>query len=200
MLKNRIMEAYPQTVIGESDAEILYVADFTERTRSERGIEIHGSLPLTPSSDKDMDCFMLWNPKGMNVQYNIFDDHQFKTMDGRDVQHCECCLFPETGADDAWVTFLEIKDCKRSNIARYKEKAKEQIISSVNLFREKNIIPAVQKVYGVVSFPRKGKLTFNQTIFEDYSEYKSLYKKHKIHFYATNEVVIENERTVMKRI
>lgn len=197
MMKNKIVEAYPQVVIGGSDAVELYVADFTDRTNSVRGIEIKDSMPLQPNSDKDMDCFVMQNPHGMSILYNIFDDHQFKTEDGLDIQHCECCFFPEQTIFGSWVTFLEIKDCKRSNVARYKEKAKEQIVSSVKLFRDKGILALGQKVYGVISYPRKGKLTFNQTIFEDPSEYKSLYKKHKIHFYATNEVLVESEKSVI---
>ncbi len=193
MLKNRIVDACPLAVIGESAAATLYVADFTERTNSERGVEIWEAQPTAPHSDKEMDCFVMHNPQRLEILYNVFDDHQFKTADGRDVQHCECCLFPKTEVGESWVTFLEIKDCKRSNIARYKDKAKEQIVSSVGIFRDRGIISSAQKVFGVVSFPRKGKLTFNQTIFEDYSEYKRLYKKHKIHFYATNEVMVDNE-------
>lgn len=195
-MKNRIIDAYPQAIIGESDVTTLYVADFTERTNSVRGIEIQEIMPSAPNSDKKMDCFVIRNPQGVNIMYNIFDDHQFKTVDGMDVQHCECCLFPNTDFGEHWVTFLEIKDCKRSNIARYKDKAKKQIISSVNIFRNKGIVASEHKIFGVVSFPRKGKLTFNQTIFEDYSEYKRLYKKHKIHFYATNEVTVEKGNVI----
>ena len=196
MMKNRILETYPQAMIGESDAITLYVADFTERTNSERGIEIRETKPSVPNSDKAMDCFVMLNPQGVNILYNIFDDHQFKTVDGMDMQHCECCLFPKTDVGESWITFLEIKGCKRSNIARYKDKAKEQIISSVDIFRNNGIVSSEQRIFGVVSFPRKGKLTFNQTIFEDYSEYKRLYKKHKIHFYATNEVTVENGNVI----
>ena len=197
MMKYRIEHAYPHAMANVCHAGTLYVADFTERTQSVRGVEIHETAPLTPDSAKDMDCFVMQNPKGIGIQYNIFDGSQFKDAEGKEVQHCECCLFPETETDGAWVVFLEIKDCKPKNISEHKDKAKEQIVSSVNWFRNKGVVVSGQNIYGILSFPRKGKLAFNQTIFEDHTEYKRLYKQHKIHFYATNEVSAKNEKSVI---
>jgi len=196
MMKNRIRHSYPHAVMGVCRVGTLYVADFTERTKSVRSIEIHEAVPLAPDSAKDMDCFVMRNPQGMSIWHNIFDVHQLIDEEGHDIQHCECCLFPETERDDSWVAFLEIKDCKPKNISKYKAKAKDQIISSVSRFRDEGVVVSGQKVYGIISFPRKGKLAFNQTIFEDHTEYKSLYKKHKIHFYAVNEVNAENEKSL----
>lgn len=193
-MKNRIVKAYPQAQLGELDSEKIYVVDFTERTKSKRGIEIHSSVPLTPDSQRDMDCLEVKNAQKQVVVFNIFGDHQFKTEEGKDIQHCECCLFPETQNEKCWVAFVEIKDCKIKNVSNYKDKVKTQIISTVLLFREKQILDRSKNVYGTISFPRKGKMDFNAVIFGDPTEYKRLYQKYRIHFLPTNAIVAEDEK------
>lgn len=76
---------------------------------------------------------------------------------------------------------------------------KTQIISTVQIFRDKGIIEN-QRVYGVISFPRKNKVSFNQTIFDDVTEYKRLHQKYKIRFFPTNGVSIVNEKTLVARL
>lgn len=196
-MKNKIKEVYPQAILGEIESENLFVADFTERTKSIRGIEIHAAIPLCPGSDINMDCLEIKNPQKLVVAYNIFDDHQFKTIEGKDIQHCECCLFPDLEDEKHWVAFVEIKDCKIKNVSNYKDKVKEQIISTVLLFRGQKIIDSQKNVYGVISFPRKRKIAFNDSIFGDPTEYKKLYQKYRIHFMATNEVVVKNDKMLI---
>ena len=126
------------------------------------------------------------------LNFTLDGTAEFKDEEGRDIQHCECCLFPAANDDISWVAFVEIKDCKPKNIADYKEKVKEQIISTVQLFRNAHITTGQQKIYGIISFPRKRKTGFNETIFTDYTEYKRLYTEYHIHFYPTNTVQIKN--------
>lgn len=190
-MKNRILSVYPNSELGQSTSSSLYVVDFTERTGNARGVEIHNAVPKVPDGNIDMDCMKMSNPHRLSIDYNIFDDHQFKDDAGNDLSHGECCLYPTENDDKTWIAFVEIKDCKVKNIINYKDKVKEQIISTVQSFRDGNIIDR-QNVYGIVSFPRRNKTAFNQTIFDDYTEYKSFYHEHKIHFYATNEVVVED--------
>lgn len=197
-MRNRILNIYPDSELGQSTSSSLYVADFTERTGCVRGVEIHDVIPKAPEGDKEMDCIKISNPKELSLDYNIFDDHQFKDDGGHDLQHGECCVYPTENTQTTWVAFIEIKDCKVKNIASYKDKVKEQIISSVQLFRDAKVID-MQNVYGIVSFPRRNKTAFNQTIFDDYTEYKKFYQEHKIHFYATNEVTVEDSYKLSNR-
>lgn len=131
----------------------------------------------------------------LSIDYNILEDDQFKDNGGKDIQHCECCFFPTVNHDTSWLAFVEIKDCKPKNISDYKNKVKLQIILTVQMFRRANIIGR-QQIYGIISFPRKKKTAFNQTIFDDYTGYKRLYKEHKIHFYATNKALVCDEETL----
>ena len=193
-MKSRILTAYPYSQFKQGNAPVFYIADFTERTKSLRKVEIYATIPLTPDETQNMDCLTVNNPKTLTIEFNVFDDNQFKDEEGRDIQHCECCLFPTANNDIPWLAFVEIKDCKPKNIVYYKEKVKEQIISTVQFFRNAQITIGRQKIYGIISFPRKKKTSFNETIFSDYAEYKKLYTEYRIHFYPTNTVQIKNEK------
>lgn len=106
---------------------------------------------------------------------NIFDDNQFKDNEGNDLPHCECILFPNKEQKNIGVAFVEIKDCKSKNISVYKDKVKAQIISTTQIFRDKGIIDG-QRIYGIISFPRRNKASFNQTTFDDVTDYKKLHQ------------------------
>lgn len=192
-MKNKIQNVYQQSVFCSSKAPKLYIADFTERTSSNRKVEFHEKIPQAPDSNTDMDCLVFENSSELSVICNIFDDHQFKDNKGNDISHCECVLFPESKKEDISMAFVEIKDCKSKNISVYKDKVKTQIISTVQIFRVKGIIEK-QRVYGVISFPRRNKVAFNQTIFDDATEYKRLYQRYKVRFFPTNCVSIVNEK------
>lgn len=194
-MKNKIQSVYPHSVFCSSTAPKLYIADFTERTGSDRKVEFHETIPQVPDGTTDMDCLVLENSSRLSVICNIFDDNQFKDNEGHDLPHCECVLFPESEQNDISIAFVEIKDCKSKNISVYKDKVKTQIISTVQIFRDKGIIEK-QRVYGVISFPRKNKVSFNQTIFDDVTEYKKLYQKYKIHFFLTNSISILNSKKI----
>jgi|WetSurMetagenome_2_1015567.scaffolds.fasta_scaffold215485_2 hypothetical protein len=195
-MKNRILSVYQNSEFKSSKASFIYVADFSERTKKKRGVEVHDSMPSNPNDEsQDMGCTELHNKKQISIDFNIFDDNQFKDENGNDIEHCECCLFPTTNDDKSWITFIEIKDCKAKKISEYKEKAKNQIISTVELFR-KNGIATEQRVYGIISFTRRNKTSFNDYILGDIVEQTALRKKYHILFYATNKVSIEDKHII----
>lgn len=192
-MRNKILGVYPQSKFQSSGVKVIYVADFSERTQKVRGVEISEIHLRTPDDLGDMDCLKINNDRPIILDFNVFNDNQFKDEDNNDTEHCECCFFPYGNNETTWVAFIEIKDCKSKNISDFKDKAKEQIISTVSLFRQKGIMNRQKRVYGIISFPRRNKTSFNQMIFEDYTEYKRLFQSERIHFIAANEVnVIDN--------
>lgn len=193
-MKNRILKIYPQSIFKSSTKEIIHIADFTQRTGQKYGVEVHETKPQVPGKQEYMDCLTLKNTPTISLDFNIFDDNQFKANDQKDIEHCECCIFPTSNGERTWITFIEIKDCKIKNISIYKDKVKEQIIATVKQFTQHKIIQK-QRIYGVISFPRK-KVAFDDTIFQDYNEYKQLYKTEKIHFIATNEIEVIDNYTI----
>lgn len=184
-MKNKIQTVYPQSVFQSSSAETIYVADFTERTNSTRKVEIHVEIPCVPNSSESMDCLKVNNRDKVELEFCLFDDHQFKDEQGKDISHCECCFFPTESASA--LGFVEIKDCKLKNITVHRNKSKEQVLSTVQLFRSSGIIDK-QKVYGIISFPRKKKMLFNDFPYRDIYETTRWVKDYGIHLVAANEV------------
>lgn len=198
-MKNKIMNVYPQSIFCGSAAPKLYIVDFTERTDSKRKVELHETVPQVPKSTAVMDCLVFENPSRLPIMCNIFDDNQFKDNEGNDLPHCECVLFPHKEQKNIGVAFVEIKDCKSKNISVYKDKVKAQIISTTQIFRDKGIIDG-QRIYGIISFPRRNKVSFNQTIFDDVTDYKKLHQKYNIRFLATNCIFIVDEKKLTAKL
>ena len=192
-MKNKIQTAYSQSVFQSTSAETIYVADFTERTNSARKVEIHTAEPCVPDSGESMDCLKVNNRDKVGLEFCLFDDHQFKDEEGKDISHCECCFFPTENASG--LGFVEIKDCKAKNVATYKDKMKEQILSTVHLFRSSGIVDE-QKVYGILSFPRKKKMLFNDFPYRDIYETTRWVKDYGIHLVAANEVKVNRNGMV----
>lgn len=190
-MKNRIAQTYPESCFTHSQSVTIYIADFSRRTKKDRGVEVHDSLPKAPGSEREMDCLQLNNRQAIPIEFNIFDDNQFKDADNKDMPHCECCFFPQQNTESTWIGFVEIKDCETKNILQYKGKMKVQLRTTIQQFREKHII-SNHKVYGIISFPRKKKVAFNQTLFEDITELKQIWDAEKILFIASNEINIES--------
>ena len=192
-MKSKILTAFPQSVFQSTSAETIYVADFTERTNSARKVEIHTAEPCVPDSGESMDCLKVNNRDKVGLEFCLFDDHQFKDEEGKDISHCECCFFPTENASG--LGFVEIKDCKAKNVATYKDKMKEQILSTVHLFRSSGIVDE-QKVYGILSFPRKKKMLFNDFPYRDIYETTRWVKDYGIHLVAANEVNVNRNGMV----
>jgi hypothetical protein len=123
----------------------------------------------------------------------LFDDHQFKDEEGKDISHCECCFFPTLNAEGSFVAFVEIKDCKAKSVSQYRNKAKEQILSTVQMFKSSDIIIDKQRIYGILSFPRRKKMLFNDFPYRDIFEETRWVKEYGIHLIASNELTIESE-------
>ena len=191
-MKNRICEVYSLCEVATTEAEKLYIIDFTERTMSARKVEIHTKIPFIPETTTEMDGLTLNNATSLSVDHVIFDDCQFKDEKGLQIEHCECCLFPSSGNEGCWIMFAEIKDCKPKNIAVYKEKCKSQLVSTIQDFRKHNLISDTNKVHAVISFPRRNKTAFNEMIVGDLIEQTRLFKEHKIYFVATNKMAIRD--------
>ena len=55
-MKNRICEVYSLCEVSTTEAEKLYIIDFTERTMSVRKVEIHTKIPLIANLRMKKDC------------------------------------------------------------------------------------------------------------------------------------------------
>ena len=134
-----------------------------------------------------MDCFEISNPSNHNLEFNIFEDNQFKDEAGKDIAHCEGCFYPSVNHKDSWVVMLEIKDCRVRNMSLYKKDVVDKIIKTTEIFKRRGII-IDHKIYGIASFPRRNKTAFNDYIFGDIVTATALNKMYGIVFHATNKI------------
>lgn len=203
MMKSKILETYPLSEYPEAkylteNSPVIYIADFSERTKGDRGVEVYTESPLTPDGAQTMDCLTLTNEKQLNIDFSIFDDHQFK-QEGKDKDdsHCECCFFLSNSDENSWISFVEIKDCKPKNVLSYKEKVKEQIISTVSHFKKKEIIAEGKRIYGIISFPRRNKVAFNDYIFRTHQEILEMRKEYGILFLPSNTIKVTSKSVAL---
>jgi hypothetical protein len=170
------------------DGEI-YVADYTERTKSVRGVEVCNAKP------DDMDVLTLKNETLLNITASIFGKQCFMDEKNKEIKHCECILYPTNATTNTWVLFVEIKDCKPKNISGYFISAKKQIIQTVKLFRDRNLLEADKKVHAVISFPRK-KTDFYRNIITQGIRQQFLHQ-HKIIIRGSNIVTVKNNKSIV---
>lgn len=195
-MRNRIIESFPNSVFQNHSDSNIFIADFTKRTGSVRHVEIHTIQPHCPQNTGNlMDCFKITNPSNHDLEFNVFDDNQFKDAQGKDIAHCEGCFYPSLNTENSWIVMLEIKDCSVRNMALYKKDVIDKIIKTKDIFKNLGIINK-HNVYGIASFPRRNKTAFNDYIFGDIITSTSLSKAHGITFHATNRIEISEDGVI----
>lgn len=192
-MRNRIIASFPNSVFENHNDAKIFIADFTKRTRSLRHVEVHTTQPQCPINTAAlMDCFEIMNYSNHDIEFNIFDDNQFKDAQANDITHCEGCFYPSINHEGSWIVMLEIKDCSVKNMARYKKDVVDKIIKTTDVFKSCGII-IKHNVFGIASFPRRNKTAFNDYIFGDIITSKALSKDHGIIFHATNRIEISED-------
>lgn len=166
----------------------IHVMDFTERTRGEKGLEIFGKKP------NDIDTLVIENPN-LDITATFFKPQCFLNERGEEPDNCEGVFYLSNSNDDTWLLFIEIKDCKSKNISKYFAKTKNQIISIVQIFRDKNIITPNKKVYANISFPRRNKKEYFSQLIQS-GEKKEFLNNYKIFIRGTNRLKIKNDTTI----
>ena len=164
----------------------IHIIDLTQRTKGTKGLEIYDTKP------ENIDTLLIENPN-LDISATFFKPQCFQ-KDNREPDNCEGVFYLSNSTEDTWVLFIEIKDCKATNISNYFKKAKEQIISMVKIFRDNNILTQDKRVYANISFPRYKTEFFNQLV--KGGEPKSFLDKHKIFIRGTNKLKIKNEQTI----
>ena len=189
-MKNKIIYEFPATKIANFTCSPIYVADFTERTYSVRGIEISSVMPKCPKEpENDMDVMHIHNNTGLNVVFATFDDHSFKKEDGiKDEPHTEGAFFIDND-DNSFFALYEIKDCKIKNMSKYKAEIKSKVINSASVMRINNIVSSQKIILALASFPQQ-KIRYNSYFNNDLIEMKRIVKEKKINFFCSNNFEI----------
>lgn len=136
---------------GTTDSENIYVIDYKNINGGE--VEVLESEP----ADKFVH---LTNENRVCVCYVAFKENALKVSTPEaQVKQCECVLFPAAFDTDDWVLFIETKYANNFRSAfsgeiDHPNTSINQIISTVEYFREKEILPRGKRVFAMVSFPK----------------------------------------------
>lgn len=171
-LGNRIHIEHPESSVISVNYPIIYIADFTERTKGQtppRGVEITSSQQLDPSnSTMLMDSLTIHNDKNYDIDVVLLDDYVFHNIVRGRVhtdQHCEGCFSIKEEVPN-WLVFIELKDCNPGSSIESKKdhafKAKRQIYNVIKDLRGRGLITS-QRIYGIISWPQY-KTEFNSMI------------------------------------
>jgi hypothetical protein len=189
-MKNKITDVLGEDKL-EHKTEItfpeIHVMDLTERTKGMQNLGIFNTKP------DEFDALLIENPN-LNITATFFKPQCFLN-EKEEPDNCEGVFYLSNSNEKTWVLFIEIKDCKPKNISKYFTQAKEQVISVVQIFRNKGIISQDKKVHANISFPRKNKKDYFNQLFYG-GEKKELLNRHKIFFRGTNHLIIKNETTI----
>lgn len=166
----------------------IHIIDLTERTKSKKGLECFDTKP------DEIDTLLIENP-GLDITSTFFKSQCFLDERGKEPDNCEGVLYLSNSTERNWILFIEIKDCKSKNISKYFPKAKEQLISVVQIFRDKSIINHNKKVYANISFPRRNKKDFFSQLIQG-GEKKEFIDRYKIFIRGTNHLKIKNDITI----
>jgi hypothetical protein len=166
----------------------IHVIDMTRKTDSKQGIKICEIQPEGIAS------LLIENPN-LDITATLFMPQCFLDKRGYELENCEGVFYLTNSTDDTWVLFLEIKDCESGNISEYFKKSKEQIKSTVQIFRDRKIIDENKRVFANISFPRRSKIDyFNHLI--KHEEKKGFLDRYKIFIRGTNKLTIINSKTI----
>jgi len=192
MMKNKISRVFDADKLEHTENIVcsgIYLADLTERTKNKENLKIYETKP------DNIDTLLIENPNLLDISATFFKPQCFIDEKQKEPENCEGVFYLSNSDEHSWVLFVEIKDCKVKNISKYFNKAKEQIVNVVKIFRDKNIISQNKKVYANISFPKAIKTDFyNQLLKNDNG--KMFIDKYKIRIKGTNHLIIKNDKTI----
>lgn len=124
-----------------------YVADYTDRTDSKRGVE------MSESPFDDIDSFHLKHNKNCHLEYiGVNFEHYPHFIKG--IQNCECMFHALSDVNRPWTLFLEMKYCDYDNIEGYAFKAYSQMKDTFDRLTSLDLIdPNKRRLYFVYSIP-----------------------------------------------
>ncbi len=131
---------------AEQHNDDAYVADYSELTKQERGVEIMYEEP------NDIHTFHLSNPN--HHPYWAINLEKSPAL-FRGESNCEC-MFTSIRNDHGtkkWALFVELKYCKEKNIRENSAYAIHQLVNTQRIIKEHNYIDKHYKIFLNISIP-----------------------------------------------
>ncbi|OAZ03676.1 hypothetical protein [Flavobacterium succinicans] len=187
---NKINELLPtHNIITENSPE-LYVVDYTN---------INGGNVVLLNSKPIEGNVYIQNVNRVPIYFDGFDNNALEISTGIYSRQCECIIFPQQNTQTDWILAIETKYVNNLENA-FKENFDypncmiDQIIQTVNYFRNKGIIDINRRVNAIVSFPTLIE-DFSSTFFTGDLSIEDILINYKIRIRATNTAeIISNKR------
>jgi hypothetical protein len=156
-MKDKIEQHLPFHTIVENNSSELYIVDYKHINGG--GVVISGTAP-------PVDYVYLTNENNVPVYFDGFKENALEIEIGRYCSQCECVVFPTTCDLGDWILFVETKYVHSIVNAfnqnnNYPTCMIDQIIETVNYFRQRGLVEEGRRVHAIVAFP---------TLIEDFSE------------------------------
>lgn len=155
-MRDKILEVLPKDkhTFHEVSYSEIHIVDWKKYDNS-RGIEVFDEQQI------DINSVRLINNSRLAIVVDAFSENALPISRGEQASQCECIIFPASYRDNAWTLVIETKYADdeeaafkiRKDDENYPEKMISQIISTVEYFREKNIIDKNRVVHAIISFP-----------------------------------------------
>lgn len=178
---------------GKIDSENIYIIDYKN---------INGGVVEVLEDKPKHNCVHLTNENKVKVYYVAFKKNALKvnTPEGQ-VKQCECVLFPTSLNAEDWVLFIETKYANNLQSALFGKidhpnTSIEQIISTVNYFRDNGILPKDKRVFAIISFPILID-AFSEAFFTRSKQTREeILINHKIQLRPTNSGMIKSKKRI----
>lgn len=166
-MRDKIRAVLPNDkhIFKQIDYREIHVVDWKNFDQT-RGVEAFDKKQAEISSV----CLM--NENKIQVTIDIFGENALPIKKGKQAEQCECIIFPDLNGE-IWILAIETKYANNEEAAfrirkdqNYPEKMVSQIVSTIDYFREKNIIEKDRLVHAIISFPNLV-TDFNSTLFSN---------------------------------
>jgi hypothetical protein len=200
-MKYRINEKLENHTITNHSDKNLYVLDYKHYKHHYQKEKFEGKVVILNSPQVDWKSVHLANPYEIEVNFDGFEENSLPQDEaGKQNRQCECVLFSECDDDNHWVLFIETKYTSSSVNAFKKEHDYprcmiNQIIETVQFFRDKEIIPKGKRVSAIVSFPMLAE-DFNSYFLQNY-KIDEILLTHKIILRAKNSALIRSKKRII---
>ena len=187
-LKTKVKKVVSRVFFENTASTEFYIADYKNFN--------NGNVELQTEKPKEVSSVWVKNSANVNIEFCGLLDNALFAKGGKQYEQCECILTPYSFSLSNFILFIEIKntDTIEKALRHYPDKMLNQIIETVEFFRENEIIDRNKRVHAVVSFPDLLE-NFSAQFFPKDETAMTYILSHKIQFLPTNSFsIISNKR------
>ncbi|ELY2018630.1 hypothetical protein SL053_002561 [Flavobacterium psychrophilum] len=185
----------PKSNCKHTSSENIFIVDYKHINNGI--VELHEESP-------EVNFVHLSNENNVEVYFNGFLENALEIEKGNCSSQCECVLFSNPYSNTTWTLFIETKYVNSLENAfresnEYPYSMVNQIIKTVEFFREKNLI-GEETVNAIVSFPTLIE-DFSASFFTGDMSIEDILLNHKIRIRAINSAkILSNKRIKLEQL